>query len=252
MFLEETIEAAFMPFMRNMALFWSISGIFAFLDYFTAKLGLITKYKRQGKFIINSGGINWKKYRRTAFVTFLNQIFVSFPISIFFYYLMYQNTAIPGWGILFLQMLGLLFVEDFLFYHFHLFLHIPWFYKNVHMIHHSWRAPVACRALYAHPFEHMLANVIPIFMAGYLVGLKWEYTEYWIAFATINTLLAHSGYNILSREHDDHHRYVNVNYGTMRLFDWLYGTRTEDYLKKQKAKRKYVSQNVYIRRTKSN
>mmetsp|Transcript_7724 Transcript_7724/g.18072 ORF Transcript_7724/g.18072 Transcript_7724/m.18072 type:complete len:87 (-) Transcript_7724:662-922(-) len=50
----------------------------------------------------------------------------------------------------------------------------------------------------------------------------------WAAVAISSTLISHSGYHLpfLSspEKHDFHHKYFNVNYGTLGLLDYLHGT----------------------------
>lgn len=37
------------------------------------------------------------------------------------------------------------------------------FYKSVHKIHHKWTAPIGIAAEYAHPFEFLIGNIVPVF-----------------------------------------------------------------------------------------
>lgn len=220
-FLKDAMPA----FLEHLLLYWSIGGLFALLDYYFEKTGQLEKYKTQGKAIVRQGGLDWGKYRWTAVCAFLNQLFITYPTIAFFYYLNtfiepYQN---PSWAFLTLQYLGCMVVEDIVFFHIHYLFHFPFFYQHLHKIHHTWPAPVAIRSLYAHPIEHCVANIIPISLAPLIMHMDMFHTRVWGILSVINTLIVHSGYGITTA-HDKHHQLFNVNYGTMGIMDYLYGT----------------------------
>ena len=53
-------------------------------------------------------------------------------------------------------------VREILFYYSHRLGHMPALYKRIHKMHHKFTAPIAPSAEYAHPIEHLVANVIPV------------------------------------------------------------------------------------------
>jgi len=55
-----------------------------------------------------------------------------------------------------------LVVREILFYYSHRLGHVPALYKRIHKKHHKFTAPIAPSAEYAHPVEHLIANVIPV------------------------------------------------------------------------------------------
>ena len=79
-------------------------------------------------------------------------------------------------------------------------------------------------AIYAHPLEHLLCNLLPIIITGYLFRLDWICFNIWLVIVTINTLITHSDYKLIGKEHDYHHKYRTCNYGTSVIMDYLLGT----------------------------
>jgi methylsterol monooxygenase len=60
--------------------------------------------------------------------------------------------------------IGFLFLEEISFYYTHRLFHSPKFYKYIHEIHHEWQAPIAIADKYAHPIEHIVSNLMPLFL----------------------------------------------------------------------------------------
>lgn len=114
------------------------------------------------------------------------------------------------------------------FYYIHRTFHHPSIYAYVHKKHHQFTAPMAFAAQYAHPVEHIFANVMPIVLplalrrANLLSAAVFASFELWEAAAD------HSGYDFpklpSAKIHDLHHEKFRVNYSTLGIMDWLYGT----------------------------
>eukprot|EP01083_Nonionella_stella_P010715 30491_1 len=142
-----------------------------------------------------------------------------------------------------------LIVEEIGFYYSHRMLHTRFFYGRVHKKHHEWTAPIALVAVYSHPFEHVLANVLPM-MVGPLL-LQAHVVEWWVwhSFGMTNTLFSHSGYHfpmLQSPEgHDFHHLRFNEIFGVLGILDWLHGTDKEFRRSKHKSLHKVYFSTAY-------
>ncbi|KAJ5683693.1 uncharacterized protein N7477_000038 [Penicillium maclennaniae] len=120
-----------------------------------------------------------------------------------------------------------LLLREAMFYYSHRLLHVPYFYRRIHKKHHKFTAPIALAAQFAHPFEQILANTLPISLPPQL--LRSHVLTFWIflAWELFNTATVHSGYDFFhdkAKMHDLHHEKFNLNYGSIGLLDWVHGT----------------------------
>lgn len=144
------------------------------------------------------------------------------------------EASFPPFSEIALDLIGCLLMREIMFYYVHRIFHNPKFYGPIHKQHHRFTAPMALAAQYAHPFEHLVANVLPISLPPQLLGS--HIITFWIflAYELFETATVHSGYDFfysLARTHDLHHEKFNLNYGTIGLLDWFHGT---DRLKAKK------------------
>lgn len=119
---------------------------------------------------------------------------------------------------------------DLWFYWSHRLLHIPFFYRHIHSIHHRWTYPMPIRTLYCHPVEHILGNIGALITGPVIWPAGQTALNIWIVGATFNAVLGHSGIDfgwpiVTSKKHDIHHRILTTNYGTTGISDRLFGTR---------------------------
>jgi len=202
----------------HLVIHWGVCLLLIVLDDFLYRSGLWRDYKLHDRKIPDSPSNILKTVLK-------NQFFVTFPLMFLteFFYGTVEEGDFLTWRNLYRIPLVFLFEEIF-FYYSHAFLHLPYFYKRVHKIHHRWTAPMAISATYAHPFEHLLSNVLPLFFSARLAGLNYTTMRIWYVTALINTLLiAHGGY-ALNNFHDLHHVYFNCNYGVLGILDRFHGT----------------------------
>lgn len=135
--------------------------------------------------------------------------------------------ALPRLGELVRDITFCVLLREVLFYYAHRALHHRAVYPRVHKVHHRFAAPIALAAQYAHPVEHLLANVLPIAIPPQLLRAHIVTMWAFVALELVESTFVHSGYDFcagLARMHDLHHEAFNVNFGTIGLLDRLHGT----------------------------
>ena len=123
--------------------------------------------------------------------------------------------------------------SQFLFYWGHRTMHTKYL-KKFHNIHHKVIIPIGLSALYAHPIDAFLGNILPMGITPILLGyhpITIHALITYMLFVTI--IIGHSNIKGLTNTHDLHHKYKQYNYGSSAL-DKLFGTYVSlEYTQKQ-------------------
>eukprot|EP00049_Salpingoeca_infusionum_P009786 m.166578 g.166578 ORF g.166578 m.166578 type:complete len:282 (-) comp14443_c0_seq1:200-1045(-) len=139
--------------------------------------------------------------------------------------------------------------EDTAFYWCHRAIHHRSVYKYVHKIHHEFKAVNGFAAVYAHPLEFVVGNLVPLTIGTSLTGQPFCVFMLWTTIRLWETVDTHSGYEFKwspfhlfpavqggPSRHDFHHSQNTGSYGTFFTFwDWICGTDKpfQDYVARQ-------------------
>ncbi|KAH8597624.1 C-4 sterol methyl oxidase [Bisporella sp. PMI_857] len=221
------IEFVFMIFIQILA-FWIPATIYLSIDV------LFPAFSHRHKIQSERRQPSWEQIRHCICYVGLNEI-VGIAIQLLVRYFFGSDKALftitrefPSISTIAFDFVYGLLAREASFYYLHRAFHHPRIYAHIHKKHHKFTAPMAFAAQYAHPIEHLLANVAPIvvplairranlFSFGVFAGF-----ELWEAAAD------HSGYDFVklppAEIHDLHHEKFRVNYSTLGIMDWVHGT----------------------------
>eukprot|EP00735_Rhodelphis_limneticus_P003956 TRINITY_DN1549_c0_g1::TRINITY_DN1549_c0_g1_i1::g.28148::m.28148 TRINITY_DN1549_c0_g1::TRINITY_DN1549_c0_g1_i1::g.28148 ORF type:complete len:319 (+),score=38.93,sp/Q9GKT2/FXDC2_MACFA/44.24/1e-83,FA_hydroxylase/PF04116.8/5.1e+02,FA_hydroxylase/PF04116.8/9.7e-17,FA_hydroxylase/PF04116.8/1.5e+04 TRINITY_DN1549_c0_g1_i1:64-957(+) len=217
-------------FLFHIVTYWGFGLLYILIDLYGGP-AFLKQYKIQPG---QNEPLNRSKFRRAIGLVLLNQVIVNLPLSIFTFPLaqwrgMRFSYPLPSLFEVAYNFAGFLLVEEIGFYYSHRLFHAPFFYKRIHKIHHEWQAPISITAIYAHPLEHFIANLAPVFMGPLVMGSHMSVAWLWYTIAVMNTLNSHSGYHFPGfpspEYHDYHHLKFNTNYGVLGILDSFHGTK---------------------------
>ena len=118
-------------------------------------------------------------------------------------------------------------ITEIWFYHIHLLVHHPQLYQQYHKRHHEFTQPYALTALYCTGYEAVVCNVFAAGLGPVMLEVGSPYIYIWFVLVAVNSTFTHSGLRLgwlMDGSHDIHHETFKYNYGTLTLFDRIYGT----------------------------
>lgn len=139
----------------------------------------------------------------------------------------YQGFGSQGYLKEVIAFVAYAFFYDAYFYWSHRFLHQPWLYRNVHVIHHRSQNPTPLTSFSFHPVE-AIVNLLYFFPIVYFFPMSLELGIVLLLLTDFSNLMGHLGYELTpyqSRQkwwgswlttpthHNMHHQYSRSNFG---------------------------------------
>ncbi|XP_054711786.1 fatty acid hydroxylase domain-containing protein 2-like [Uloborus diversus] len=220
------------PLIIMLTVYWITSAIFTVLDL-TGSPASIVQFKIPELSKTKYPRVTPYKLREVVLQVLINQTVVAVPVIYSCYLLRSRwgyddGIVVPKLPRFIFDIVVQILTEEVFFYYSHRFLHHPPIYRRYHKKHHEWISPIGVSAIYCHPVEHVLSNVLPTFAGSVVAGCHVSSLWAWLTFATFYGVVVHSGYHLpftpTPEFHHFHHQKFNENFGVAGILDWFHGT----------------------------
>lgn len=213
------------------ALYWFNGGIMLLLDA-VWRPEVYTQFKIQ-----KTKRFDMKKIGRVMKNIVIGQLLCFYGMGAV-YHIIKVNTGYgcvltstaPSHKEMFLVFTVAIAIDEIMFFYVHWLFHTKALYPY-HKIHHEFKSPIGLVAMYSHPLENLMANILPFSLGPILLGAHTYTFVLFTIFAVLGTQMHHSGYKFpwmtLDHQpeyHDFHHEQFNYNFGNIGLLDKYHGT----------------------------
>lgn len=119
-----------------------------------------------------------------------------------------------------------MFVFDSWFYWTHRLMHVPWFWKRIHYLHHQFTEPTAFAQDAVHPIEALIQGPIGHFLPTLFYPMHPVAISVFGFLTSTYALLAHDSRGLDLNDHVKHHHYHKCNFGLYwAVWDYICDTR---------------------------
>ncbi len=138
----------------------------------------------------------------------------------------------------------MLIMHDAYFYWAHRFMHHPWLFKKVHLVHHRSTNPSPWASYAFHPLEAVVESMIFVIFL-FTIPVHSAHLMWFFVISLVYNVYGHLGFEIYPKgfnkhwlgkwmntsvSHNQHHQYFKGNYGLyFTIWDRMMGTLRSDY-----------------------
>jgi len=241
--LEETRTLAFgwiaELYIRNFVLMCLVAGGLHVYFYTFTKQGQTLKYDPRPLMVNGRQFTLGGQIRDNMFWTLGSGVLVWTAYEVLLFWAMANGWApVLTWADSPVWFIALFFFvpmwESFYFYWIHRMLHLPWFYKHVHALHHRNINVGPWSGLSMHPIEHVI--FLGSGLIHFIVPASPVHILYHMQYLSLTAATTHTGFEGLvikdenrlklgTFHHQMHHRYFECNYGSLEIpWDKLFGS----------------------------